>query len=343
MNDQTELEVSVRERLEEIKYIPVRDPMIANRARAQFLAKAVSAGNVQRHKGWNFIFRKEQFAMNMIVSILVVASLLFGGGATVNAAQNDLPGEPLYSLKVWSEDVRLQFQKTPEAKVERLMEMAETRIQEMAQLTVEGKPIPDSVPQRLEQHLQQALQICTSMDDAVLDRTLLQVRDRLQQQEQDMDRLQLHTQSKDTLQLLTQTRAMLHERLQLVEDGLLNHDMFRNTVRTGQRNGQENNTTPTAENGYGQQNGQPTSMPGGQNPDPGEPNTDPGNPSVTPGSPNTDPGGPNLNPGGPNTESGGQNTNENSPDSGNNNDSSGNGTDGSRNGSGGNSTGGNRP
>lgn len=343
MKEQSELDLFVGERLEEIKTIPARDPMLANRARAQFLARAVSAGNAQRHKGWNSIFRKEQFAMNMIVSILVVASLLLGGGATVNAAQNDLPDEPLYAVKLWSEDIHLQFQGNQETKVERLMEMAQTRIQEMAQLTAEGKPIPDSVRQRLERHLQQALQICTSMDDAVLDRTLLQVRDHLQKQDQEMDRLQLHTQSQDTLQLLTQTRTMLQERLHLVEGGLLDHEMFRNTVRNGFQHGQENPVTPPAPapTQNMQQNGQPATIPGGPNSTSSGQNPNSGNASSTPNGPNTGSGGLNSTPGGPNTDPGGTNTGGNSTSG--NNTPSGNGTGGSGNGSGGNGTGGNRP
>jgi hypothetical protein len=261
----------------------------------------------------------------------VIAGLLFGGGATVNAAKDDLPDEPLYTVKMWSEDVSLQLQNKPEAKVDRLMELAQTRIQEMTQLVDAGKDVPDQARQRLEQHIQQALQLCSSMDDATLDRTLLQVRDRLQQQDRDMDRLQLHTQSQDSLQLLTQTRTMLRERLQLVNDGLLDHEMFRYTVRNGLRYGQEDDVTPPAQNGNGQQKGQPTSVPGGPNTPPGGPNTNPGGPNLTPSGPNTDPGGTNANPGGPN------------PDSGGNNNDSGNGSGGNDNGTGGSGSGGNRP
>ena len=116
MKDQTELESKVQEWLEEIKPVPARNPQAAARGCAQFLGQAVSADEFRRHKGRKSIFRKERFAMNMIVSILVIAGLLFGGGATVNAAQNDLPNGPLYGLKLWSEDLGLQFQNNPEKK-----------------------------------------------------------------------------------------------------------------------------------------------------------------------------------------------------------------------------------
>jgi hypothetical protein len=358
MKDQSELETLVRERLEEIKSIPGRDPVIAQRTRARFLANAVSASDLPRHKGWSSIFRKEQFAMNILISVLMIAGLLFGGGATVNAAQNDLPNEPLYALKVWSEDVSLQLQTNPEAKVDRLMDLVQIRTQEMTHLIDAGEPVPDQVRLRLEQHIQDALQTCLTLDEPALDQTLLKIRDRLQDRDRDMDRLLLHTQAQDTLQLLTQTRTMLRERLHVVEDGLLNHEMFRDQVRNGFRNAQTDDAIPPVQNGNGQQNGQPTFAPGGPNTEPGGPNTDPNGPNTTPGGPNTDPngsnttpGGPNTDPNGPNTTPGGANTDQgganlnlggtNTNTGGNNN--SGTGAGGTDNGSGGNGSGGNRP
>lgn len=323
MKDQSELEALIRERLEEIKSIPGRDPVLANRARARFLANAVSASELPRHKGWSSIFRKEQFAMNMLISVLMIAGLLFGGGATVNAAQNDLPNEPLYVLKMWSEDVSLQLQKDPEAKVDRLMDLVQIRTQDMTRLIDAGEPVPDQIRLRLEQHIQDALQTCLTLDEPALDRTLLQIRDRLQDQERDMEQLYLHTQDQlqlqtqdqlriqlqDQLQLLTQTRTLLRERLHVVEDGLVNHEMFRERVQNGFHYGQDDDVTPPVQNGNGQQqqNGQPTSAPGGPNTDPNGPNTTPGGPNTDPNGSNTTPGGPNTTPGGPNTDPGGAN------------------------------------
>jgi hypothetical protein len=313
MNDQSELELKIRERLEEIKAVPPRDPAVARHARMEFMARAVSASDAQRHKGWISIFRKERFAMNMMISVLVIAGLLFGGGATVSAAQNDLPGEPLYALKMWTEELSLQFQNDPEQKVDRLMKLAQVRVHEMTRLTDAGQPVPDQLRLRIELHVQQALQICSSMPDAALERTLLQLRDRLQEQDRDMERLQIHAQP-DAQPVLEHTRTMLQQHLQLVNDGLLNHEMFRNTVRNGFRTGQEDGVTPPGQNDNGQQNGQPTTAPAGPNPDPkgtstgpGEPNPDPGGsgPGSGPGEPNTSPGGPNKDSGEPKTGSGG--------------------------------------
>ena len=285
MNDHIELERQIRERLEEIKPVPARDARAAYRARMQFLAKAVSASEEARHKGWSSIFRKERFAMNVMISILVIAGLLFGGGATVNAAQDDLPNEPLYSLKMWTEDLSLQARSDPEQKVDRLMELAQVRIHEMARLADAGQTVPDQTRLRLEQHIHQALQLCSTLDDNALDQALLQIRDRLQQQDRDMEQLQLHA-PQDVQPVLAQTRTMLQQRLRLVDEGLVDHEMFRIAARTGFRYGQEEDVTPPVQNGNGGQNGQPTSIPAGPNPDPGGASSGPGGPNVDPNGPN---------------------------------------------------------
>lgn len=347
MKPQADLESALQPWLDEIKAVPTRDAQRARRTRAQFLSQAVSASALQRHKRWNFKFGKERFTMNVLLSILVITGLLFGGGVTVQAAQNDLPNEPLYGLKTFSEDASLQWQNTPETQINRLMSLTQVRVQEMERLTDEGVPVPDQVRTRLEQHLQQALQVCSTLEDAALEQTLLRVRDQLRQQDRDMQQLQTHATAAE-MPALNQVREMLQLRLQLVDDGLLNHEMFRNAVRNGFRYGQTDQATPPAQtqNGNGSQYGQPTAMPGGPNPDAGGPNTGAGGPNMNPGGPNSNvictatPIGPNTNPGGPNTNPGGPNTDSGSNHNGSDSGGGGNATGGSGSGAGGSSTGG---
>ncbi len=176
MKNQISFESTIRERLDELKSVPARNPQVAARARARFLTQAMAASEARRNKGWGFLFRKQQFAMNMFVTLLVIASLFLGGATTVRAAQDELPGQPLYGVKTFSEDISLQFQNSPEAKVERLMELTQTRVHEMEQLIDAGQTPPEQVQLRLEQHIQQALQLSSNMDDAALDRILPQLR-----------------------------------------------------------------------------------------------------------------------------------------------------------------------
>lgn len=348
MNDQPNSESIVQEWLDVLKDDPPPNPRVVARARAQFLAQAVSEDEIQRRSVWKSIFRKERFAMNIIVSVLVIAGLLAGGGMTVRASQDDLPNEPLYEVKTWSENVGLQFQNTPDAKVERLMELAHTRVQEMSRMIEAGQTPPEQVRLRLEQHLQQAFQLCSNMDDAALDRTLLQLRDQLQQHERDMQNLQVHA-GQDAQPILKQTHTMLQTQLQFANDGLQNHEMFRNTVRNGFHYGPTQtpptSVHPTPSGPNGQQNGQATPQSG-----PGEGNG-PG-PNGQQNGQSTPQAGPNPNV----TPMQNQNQNQNGSGTGSGNNSGGgnggggsggsgsDGSDGGGNGSGGGgSGGGNRP
>jgi uncharacterized membrane protein YgcG len=345
-------EAIVQEQLDVLMEVPEPDPQVVARARARFLAQAVSEDEFQRHSVWKSIFRKEQFAMNILVSILVIVGLLAGGGMTVNAAQNDLPNEPLYGVKTWSENVSLQFQNNPEAKVERLMEFAQTRVQEMTQLTETGQTPPDQVRLRLEQHLQQTLQLCSNMDDAALDQTLLQLRDQLQQHERDMERLQTHA-AQDAQPILERTRTMLQTRLQLVDDGLQNHEMFRNTVRNGFQY-RQTQTPPTSVPSTlpapnGQQNGQSTPQAGPDNGNGSGSNGQQNGQSTPQAGPNNS-NGPGPNPSGtPMQNNGGNESGTGTNNSGGNNkggDSGGSGSGGSDGGGGsggGSGSGSNRP
>ncbi len=128
-----ELDPRLAELLDELKSMPERDSRAAMRGKNEFLAEAVSMSESRRHSGWTTIFQpKEKFAMNLIVSVLVIAGLLFGGGATVAAAQDALPTDALYQLKLISEDAQLWLNADPAAEVNLLMEQAQTRTQEMA-------------------------------------------------------------------------------------------------------------------------------------------------------------------------------------------------------------------
>ena len=331
MKDQQVIESEIIEWLEALKPVQPRNTQAAQRNRASFLGQAVSASELPRQKGWKFLFRKEQLAMKVLITFLVMAGLLFGGGATVSAAQNDLPDEPLYGLKIWSEDLSLQFQDPSEAKVDRLLELAQVRLQEMAQISDAGKAVPDQVRLRLEQHVQQALEICSTMDDPAMDRTLQKLHDQLRERDQDMERLQLRI-HQDQQPVLERTREILRLRLQLVDEGLRDHEMFRAAAHNGFRYGQQDEFKPSGQPGNGHEYGQPTSVPGGSN-------TIPGSPTVNPGGPNMDPGGPNRDPGGPNLEPGGNMNGSGTGSGGNMNDPGGNGYGGNDSSDGGSGSG----
>ena len=317
---------TIENRLAELQDVPARDPKNAAHGRASFLSEAakyqqaVSPVLSLRQRGWMFPIRKEKFAMNALVSIIIAAAMVLGGIGTAAAAQNDLPTEPLYQVKLWTENASLAMAGDMETKANMLIEMTQTRVDEMIALAEMDVVPPAQVQQRLAQQLQQVLELSAEMEEPVMLHTLTQLRTRLQLQEQAMAQC-----NEDAAQLLTQTREMLRTRLHLVEEGLTDPQGFRYIIRNRLQYGQDEEAVPEPN----QQGG-----PGfHQNDDAAPPTEQPGS-----GNGNGPAGGPNDEPGEPQDDgSGSGNPDSGNPDSGT--DPGGNGSGG--NGSGGNGSGGN--
>jgi hypothetical protein len=187
--------------------------------------------------------------------------------------------------------------------------MAQTRIQEMAQLATDGEPIPEDLPLLLQQHIKQALQLCLELDEVTCDHIMLQIRDRLQEQDRLMEQLLIDA-PEDTRPILLRTRDMLRLHLYLIEDCVSDGNTNQNMIQNQQQNGQNDAFTPPAQTETGTQFNQPTEVLGGPNENPGGPNPDnpnPGGPNLEAGNSNSDPGGPNEN--APSDNSGGGNSN----------------------------------
>lgn len=223
-NDQ--LDSRLADLLDELKSVPARDPRAAARGKNKFLAEAVSLSENRRHSWWTTIFQqKENFAMNLIVSTLIIVGLLFGSGATVAAAQDDLPTGALYQIKLLSEDAQLFLNTDPAAKIDLLMQQAQIRTEEMAALKSQGVTPPAALTARTQDRIDQALQIASTLGETEVTDTLLQIRDRLQTQDRLLTQLQDGT-CTNCEPILEQTRDMLHTRLSQVDDGLADPQGF---------------------------------------------------------------------------------------------------------------------
>ena len=264
----------IEHRLEELKEVPPRNPQQATRGRANFLSEAakyrqaVSLPAYSRQKGWTFFkFRKERFAMNALVSLLLAGALILGGGATAVAAQDDLPNQPLYPVKLMTENAKMALTGDPQDQANLLMNMAQARVEEMAGLAEQGEPVPAQVQERLQQQLQQALMLAAGMEDDGLTQTLLQLRERVRTQERIMTQLQKNANA-ETEPALTQTRLMLQNCLQQVDEGLADPQSFRYRMTNRMQYGQDDEVDPEpnqqGEPGFHQndQNGQPPDDPG---------------------------------------------------------------------------------
>jgi chorismate mutase len=122
--------------------------------------------------------------VQILVSLLLVVASLAGFTGTLYAAQDDLPGQTLYPLKTWSEDVRVALTVDPARQVELLIDITQRRVEEIVTLARAGQDPPETVLQRMEQHFYRAMERAAAQGDAQMMRTLALVEARLHAMQQ---------------------------------------------------------------------------------------------------------------------------------------------------------------
>jgi len=226
--------------LDTIKEVPLRDPDMAENSRARYFNElksvefgAVSNGDNLRHTNWIqkicylFKTRKEFVPMltQIISAILIAATLIAGGGgATVYASQNAMPGNTLYPVKIWSEDTRLAFAQNTSNQFDLNLEYANRRVEELINMDEEGLSEIDDpaetsirIMERLQLHIQEALRLAGEVGDP--EKAMIKLQTHLQTQTR---LLAQQTESADPEfeKLMLQTQMMLQERLRLIDEQL---------------------------------------------------------------------------------------------------------------------------
>ena len=103
---------------------------------------------------------------NTLVAVVLAVVVLFGGsGATVAAAQGSLPDQALYPVKTWSEDTLLSLPNSAQTRLQYVLNFSDRRVEEMTRLLAAGQSIPAEVETRLQNELDQVLELVAGMDD----------------------------------------------------------------------------------------------------------------------------------------------------------------------------------
>ncbi|MBI5302103.1 MAG: hypothetical protein HY868_08205 [Chloroflexi bacterium] len=210
--------------------MPERNPHAAARGRARFLATAESLR--QRlpqtrhadHPGWLVWFAPVgRFNLSPLKILLVVVAIVLGSGsASVYAAQDTLPDNPFYFVKIWSEDVQLALIGDLEMRANQLLKLSDRRAQEIAALNAKGIAPGAAVFVRQQDEIENALVLAANLDDSASNRVLARARETLDQQLQNM--------SDATTPPIEQAREMIAHRLALTELGLADREEFRARV-----------------------------------------------------------------------------------------------------------------
>ena len=263
----------------ELEQIPEREASKVTEGKARFLAQAkmikrspVPVAVPERRSMWNLKQIKEA-NMGTIVTILVVIGLFLGGvGGTVAAAQNDLPGQALYQVKLLSEGLKQDLTIDPQKKVELDLQFAMRRLDEIKELIDAGIEPPYMSYARFENLLSHAVGQAALLEKEDGEKALLRIREMLHIRAQQIDQG-----TEDAVQ--QQTRTLLQQRIQWLDEGLIDPERFLNEARIGWETAPNQgeisgpqNSGVTDENPPDNQ-GQPEEMPG----------TGPGNATQDPG------------------------------------------------------------
>lgn len=248
----------VIEKLSQIENIPPRNTKKAASARIRYLtelkelaaikpsAVPVSISPRQRLNEWinkiqNLFLRKDRSPMfTTLATMVTVLVLAFGGaGATVYAAQDSLPNDLLYPLKLTSEQFRMDIATKTQAQFDLSLEFANRRMGEITTLTTNGEIIPPEVMTQLENKFKNAFQLAAGMSEEDLTPALIKLQATIREQQHIMAGLSSGVNDA----VLARIREMLQTQEQICETGLADPLMFR--IRIRQQQGE--NLTPPEE------------------------------------------------------------------------------------------------
>lgn len=290
-----------------LRSIPPIDPQLAAEEKAKFLLQGenlrqdllpVSGGVYAErdHRRLNALRGKQSLPLYkaLVVTILVLL-ILAGSSFTVYAAQSSLPGEPLYTIKSWSEEFRLSMTFSTKAKLNLTLDYTNRRVDEISRIVAGGKAVNDQTSERFQTELDTALQLAAQLDDTQMQSALGQIKGRAESQGITMEELitKLPEQAEPAIVRL---RERLQEQVKLSTIGESDPQAFRMEInervhtRQGPKQtphsdqsestpaGSSNTPMPEQEDkGNGNEMNQPTEVPDHNGPGNGQGQSTPGN------------------------------------------------------------------
>lgn len=119
--------------------------------------------------------------MSVLPTLIIVATLLFGGtGATVAAAQSAQPDDLLYPVKLITEEITVSLSGSPEGKVKNEMNRLERRSQELNMELDEDGEVEDEVTDSLIEQLDETIDSTENLDRQNQMEALLRIQTHMQ-------------------------------------------------------------------------------------------------------------------------------------------------------------------
>lgn len=186
--------------------------------------------------------------VRIIAAVLLALIILVSSSFTVYAAQSSLPGEPLYTVKSWSEDVRLSLTTSPQSKLDLILFYTNRRAGEISELAVSGVALSDKASARYQSELDSALQLAADMDDTHMQLALGQIKKQAENQGMTLEEL-ISSLPEQAAPAIIHLQERLQEQVNLSTFGEHDPQAFRLQIRERQRDhqGKQKNTPDSAE------------------------------------------------------------------------------------------------
>jgi len=135
------------------------------KARARYQLRAEMAGAAEKKRRFSFV-RQPRWVV-AVVTVLVV--VLLGGGTVLAAdSENTIPGNPLYAVKLATENVRLALTSSDAAKAELYATLVDRRTIEIERLMERGKTeLAQRTVARLKSHLANISTLSPAIQSAI--------------------------------------------------------------------------------------------------------------------------------------------------------------------------------
>lgn len=180
-NSEKMIDTKLKELLDELQNVPARDAGKAELGKTQFLHQAAS---IRAGLASNPLRRAIQSARSLLsptrarfslrqasMAVIIAAVVLLGGGSiTAYAAQKSLPGDSLYTIKLFIEDAFIAFSLSDSHDLELHLEYASRRFEEITTLLGSGRSQEiESTASRLAYHLESAEENLSALEAANLE------------------------------------------------------------------------------------------------------------------------------------------------------------------------------
>jgi hypothetical protein len=237
-----ELDEFGKHTLEPLRHAPPLDPQVSSKIKVQYMqqAEAIKAAfpgsqaaarqRVTPRGGLVGFFHLHQFMKYLSAGMIALAVLLIFSSITVYAAQDSLPGQVLYPVKSWSENIQLDLASSPQVRLKLVLKFTNRRMEEISLLLANGDTVSTNTTDRLNQELDEALQLASQMNDSQILEALVSIKDHATNQGMTIEHL-INKLPPQADPAITKLRERLTEQVQISSNGETDPTQFRLQVQ----------------------------------------------------------------------------------------------------------------